>query len=193
MLQFTRKRYKKISKKAIDKSSSNWEKVLNNKGTHSEKMIVWRNVIELRRSFREYTTDMCLKALARTNGDLTKAIPLLGSKDFAYQAQYGPPLPEEMKDALNPYTKVFLTEDSIEKIMKNTRSMSSGSRRAHRHLHESLHTAGSANYTPPAFDLENIVIQSYYKKNCDLMPPHSKKSAGLAVRPKSAQIMVGRK
>jgi hypothetical protein len=191
MLQFTRKRYKKVTKKAIDKSSGNWEKVLNNKGSNSEKMIIWRNVIELRRAFREYSTEMCLKALSKTNGDLTKAIPLLGSKDFAFQAQYGPPIPEEMKDSLNPYSRVYMTEDSIEKMMNNPRSMSSGSRRAHRHLHESLQTAGSANYTPPAFDLENIVMQSYYSKTCVQLPPPTKKTN--AVRPKSAQVVVGKR
>ena len=125
MLQFTRKRYKRVTKKKLDKSSGNWEKVLSNQGTHAEKMIIWRNVIELRRGFPEYTSEMCLKALITTNGDLTKAVPLLGSLDFAYQAQYGPPIAEDIKESINPYTKTYLSEESMEKMMmRNSRGVS---------------------------------------------------------------------
>lgn len=182
MLQFTRKRYKKVTKNKIDKSTGNWEKVLNDKGSPSEKMVIWRNVIELRRAYREYSTEVCLKALVKTNGDLTKAIPLLGSRDFGYQAQYGAPLPEDIKDSLNPYSRSYFTEESIEKMSKN-RSMSSGSRRAHRHLQESLHTR-SAHFISPAYDLENIVRQSYFSKNC--VQPHASVKKTLQGRPKTA-------
>ncbi len=187
MLQFTRKRYKNVTNKKIDKSTGNWGKVLDNKGTHSQKMIIWRNAIELRRAYREYSTEVCLKALVSANGDLTKAITLLGGRDFGYQAQYGAPLAEEIKDSLNPYTRSYNVEDSIDQAMVKiaySRSSQHGStgRRAHRHLQESLHSTNSAVYNliSPAYDLENIVLQSYFSKNCVQVPAPAKKG-----RPKS--------
>eukprot|EP00602_Paraphysomonas_sp_CaronLab_P003833 CAMPEP_0185039142 /NCGR_PEP_ID=MMETSP1103-20130426/35683_1 /TAXON_ID=36769 /ORGANISM="Paraphysomonas bandaiensis, Strain Caron Lab Isolate" /LENGTH=235 /DNA_ID=CAMNT_0027577913 /DNA_START=54 /DNA_END=761 /DNA_ORIENTATION=+ len=176
MLQFTRKRYKKISKKPTEKGQTSWEKVMTNKASHDEKMSAWRNVIELRRAYSEYTTEVCIKALLHTNGDLSSALPLLGGRDFGYQARYGPPLGENVKESMNPYSKVYLAEDSMERLIRNPRSIASHSRRAHRHLQESLNTG--ALFTRAAYDLENVVMQSYFCKTCVTQPKSGKSPKG---------------
>mmetsp|Transcript_8791 Transcript_8791/g.14979 ORF Transcript_8791/g.14979 Transcript_8791/m.14979 type:complete len:232 (-) Transcript_8791:127-822(-) len=166
--QVTRKRFvKKFIPKKLGKDNC-WAKVVENKATREDKMQTWRNVIELRRAFRDSDAELCLKALLASNGDLNKAMPLLGNKEFRFQADYSTPLTEEFKECLNPYVRGFLHNDEEDKgINKGAtliRNKTTSGRRAHRHLAESLLSSNSVE--PPLIDLEPIVMQAYFSKNC---------------------------
>ena len=102
-------------------------------------MQIWRNVIELRRAHRDTDSELCLKALLAVDGDLSKAVTLLGNKEFRFQADYSTPLSEEFKECLNPYVRSFLPNENDDKnIAKSATLKNYTSRRAHRHLAESL-------------------------------------------------------
>lgn len=140
--QVTRKRLiKKFIPKKEGSKDKCWSKVIENKATRDEKMQTWRNVIELRRAYRDSDSELCLKALLATNGDLNKAMPLLGNKEFRFQADYSTPLTEDFKECLNPYVRSFLHNDEEDRNINKgatLRNINTSSRRAHRHLAESL-------------------------------------------------------
>ena len=54
------------------------ERIFNNQSTHDETMDFWRSILELRRAYRKYNTDILIKAFVETNGDLQKSLTLLG-------------------------------------------------------------------------------------------------------------------
>jgi len=116
--------------------------MIENKATREEKMQIWRNVIELRRAYKDSNPELCLKALLAVDGDLSKAFPLLGNKEFRFQAEYSTPLSEDFKECLNPYMRGYLYNDdedrNIQKGAKMRSKNTSSGRRAHRHLAESL-------------------------------------------------------
>jgi hypothetical protein len=171
MLQFARKRYK-IKDRIRDIGRHNtcaWEKVSQKTANHADKLAAWRNIIELRRAHRQCSTDVCIKALSSTKGDVAKAITLLGSREFSYEAHFGTGIDEDLKESLNPYKSGALREESAEMIQRYQRSLanagstgSQGIRRAHKHLQQTLAT--SALLTRSAYDLESILLQSYYSK-----------------------------
>ena len=115
--------------------------MLENKATREEKMQIWRNVIELRRAYRDSDAELCLKALLAANGDLNKAVPLLGNKEFRFQAEYSTSLSDDFKECLNPYVRGYLYKEEDDRNITKAASMrnrNTSSRRAHRHLAESL-------------------------------------------------------
>jgi hypothetical protein len=167
MTQITRRRIKyKIGNKIKQSFPGNpgkcWANVIENKGTHAEKMAMWRNIVELRRAHRNSSTELCIKALVQTHGELSKAITLLGSSEFGFQSHFGPPLPEDIKESLNPYRKSSALRDEELELLLRQRPNSSFTRRAHRHLQQTLQT--SAKFTRDAYDLEGILLKSYYTK-----------------------------
>jgi hypothetical protein len=166
MTHLTRRRIKnKIGNKnkttVPGNSAKCWANVMENKGTHSEKMAMWRNIVELRRAHRQSSTELCIKALVQTQGELSKAITLLGSSEFGFQSHFGPPLAEDIKESLNPYRKSSALRDDEMEILLRQRP-SSSTRRAHRHLQQTLQS--SAKFTRDDYDLEGIILKSYYTK-----------------------------
>lgn len=165
IIQFTRNKNRNnllhVSKKSMNPSKC-WGNVMENKGTHAEKMAIWRNVVELRRAHRQSSTELCIKALIQTQGELSKAITLLGSSEFGFQSHFGPPLEEGIKESLNPYRKASVIRDEDLELLLRQRPNSASTRRAHRHLQQTLQT--SAQMTRDEYDLEGIILQSYYTK-----------------------------
>jgi hypothetical protein len=51
--------------------------------TFAEKMCLWRGAVELRRAHKVHSTDLIIKALIESAGDLSRAVVLLGTKDYA--------------------------------------------------------------------------------------------------------------
>lgn len=167
MIQITRRRIRNMignkSKVSVTGNTAKcWTNVIENKGTHAEKMAMWRNVVELRRAHRHSSTELCIKALVQTHGELSKAITLLGSSEFGFQSHFGPPLREDIKESLNPYRKSSTLRDEEMEILLRQRPNSSSTRRAHRHLEQTLQS--SAKLTRDDYDLENILLKSYYTK-----------------------------
>ena len=135
-----------------------WRHILDGSANFEDKMAVWRNVIELRRCHRELSTDVCLKALVETHGELSRAIPLLGSKDFTIQADYRAELGVDFRNLLNPYIDNTTIKGDTLKAEKFRKL------RAHRHLQESLMSSSTAT-VPSALNLERVVLKSYYVKS----------------------------
>lgn len=189
MLQYTKKRNEnkllnininKLNNLNINKKIKNnlylnsWNNVMNNKGNHNEKMFIWRQIIELRRGYRHSSTELCIKALIQGNGDVSKAITLLGSSEFSFQSHFGPPLEEDIKESLNPYRKTSTLRDEELEILLRQRPNSASMRRAHKHLQQSLIT--SAQLNREEYDLETILLQSYYVKSTEKQEKSKNKS-----------------
>ena len=49
----------------------------------ADKMCIWRGAIELRRAHKVHNTDLIIRSLIDSKGDLARAIVLLGTKDYA--------------------------------------------------------------------------------------------------------------
>lgn len=135
-----------------------WRHIIDGSASFEDKMATWRNVIELRRGHRDLSTDVCLKALIETHGELSRAIPLLGSKDFTIQADHRPELGVDFRNLLNPYIDNTATKGDTQKAEKFRKL------RAHRHLQESL-MSSSTSTLPSALNLERVVMKSYYVKS----------------------------
>jgi hypothetical protein len=154
-LQFTGKRERKEDFNSKGENCRyDWDSILDNRANFSQKMAVWRAVIELRRGFKKYSNDVCVKALIQSNGNLQKATILLGTNDFVFNAQNSPQLGEEYKTLLNPFVEI--SEESNSYI--NTPSMS---RRVHRYLPESNRvTISIKNPT----DVDKLIIRNFFRK-----------------------------
>jgi len=61
-----------------------WKRLLAGDASFQEKTDMWRNIVELRRA-HGYSTDVCVKALLHSDGDLTRAISIIGNPDFNFR------------------------------------------------------------------------------------------------------------
>ncbi len=129
-----------------------WQRILDSEATFDDKMGVWRMVIELRRGYRHYSTDICTKALIQANGNISKATTLLGTSDFVFNASNSPPLGDEYKELLNPFAGLGFQLNGLSQGGYSTHS-SSGNRRAHRNLPQSSHNKR------PLGNLESIAVK----------------------------------
>jgi hypothetical protein len=73
---------KKLNKVIINESNHNIEKIFNNQSTTEENFAFWRSVIELRKSYPKYSTDLLIKALTESKGKVLDAQTLLGNPVF---------------------------------------------------------------------------------------------------------------
>ena len=65
-------------------SKERWKRLLAGDASFQEKTDLWRNIVELRRA-HSYSTDICLKALLHSDGDLTRAISIIGNPEFNFR------------------------------------------------------------------------------------------------------------
>ena len=150
-----------------------WTTIASGAATYAEKIDLWRNVVELRRTNRKASPEVCLKALINTKGDYNKAVALLSSKDFIFFAENKTSLSEEMKAALNPSQ---LSDSNVDEKLKSAQALSNGAKvlgssarhgralRAHRHLKESIRHSLILDQNAPDdhIDLRQIVNRTYY-------------------------------
>ncbi|RYH19956.1 hypothetical protein EON65_25095 [archaeon] len=61
----------------------------------------WRIIIDIKRSFPTTTTDLIVKALLEANGEVSRAMILLGTKEFCLQ--HKKPISENIKSLLLPH------------------------------------------------------------------------------------------
>lgn len=77
---------KKAKSKKLDiiqLSSSLLKHVHNSQASYEEKMTFWRSVLELRRAHGTYDTEVLIKAIIASKGDLNRALVLMGNEQFA--------------------------------------------------------------------------------------------------------------
>lgn len=132
-----------------------WKRLLAGEASFQEKTDMWRNIVELRRA-HGYSTDVCVKALLHSDGDLTRAISIIGNPDFNFR--YGSDkLPNEVYSMFFPTihrpSKTGIVDHlgnvgtSSSAKFRLTVSMNKKRRRreikAHKKLAEHLHAAQS--------------------------------------------------
>lgn len=69
--------------KQADNYNSKIERIFNNECTYEENVAFWRSIIELRRAYRQYSTDVLIKALIENKNDVLGAIKTLGNIQFS--------------------------------------------------------------------------------------------------------------
>lgn len=57
--------------------------IISEDGTFEDKMAFWRGAIELRRAHKIHSTDLIVRSLIDSEGELSRAIVLMGTKDYA--------------------------------------------------------------------------------------------------------------
>lgn len=71
------------SKPVFPTLEDSFRNVIAEDASFDNKMTVWRAAIELRRAHKAHSTDLILRALIDSGGDLSRAIVLMGTKDYA--------------------------------------------------------------------------------------------------------------
>ena len=176
LLEFSRIKISWTMKKP-ESASRSMQTILAGAGSFSEKIMIWRNVVELRRSFRDVSPEICLKALLNANGDVSRALALLGSKDFSFYAENKTSLSPELKAALNPSQ---LSNKALDEKLRAAQALNTSSNkiahgarhgrsmRAHRHLQDSIKSAANLSeepYPDSSVDLRQLVLKCYYSSN----------------------------
>ena len=72
----------KVPQSVMRPTSLNFKQCLRNKASFDEKMSVWRAVIELRRGHSKDSVDICLKAMLEAEGDISRAMILMGDPTY---------------------------------------------------------------------------------------------------------------
>ena len=86
------------------------QKIVRNKATYEEIMIVWRHVIELRRGFSHSSTDVLLKALIDSRCDINRAAVLMGNAEFVIRND--PDLPKHIRAQFLPLGNHIVTKEA---------------------------------------------------------------------------------
>ena len=84
-------------------TSANFNLCLRNKATFDEKMSVWRALIELRRGHPLMSPHICLKAMIESNGDLSRAMVLMG--DQTYHLKNEGNVPKHLRQMFMPFLR----------------------------------------------------------------------------------------
>lgn len=100
----------------IEKSNGNArsnaiDKILRGDANMEEKMYLWRSALEIRRAHSHYSTDLILKALLASSGDLSRALTLMGNVDFTLK----------QLDTLNLRTReLFLPVSALTNVLEKS-------------------------------------------------------------------------
>lgn len=73
-------------------TSLNFKKCLRNRADFDEKMSLWRAIVELRRGHFSMGTHICLKAMLEANGDVSRAMILMGDPTYHLKNEGDVPL-----------------------------------------------------------------------------------------------------
>jgi hypothetical protein len=176
LLEFSKIKISWGNKKVESVPPRPWTVISSGGATYAEKIDLWQKVVELRRTNKAASPEVCLKALINTSGDYNRAVNLLGSKDFLFFAENKTSISDEMKAALNPSQLSCRRLDeklkASQALNNSTKTLGSSARhgralRAHRHLQESIRNSLELECETPDdhIDLRNTVNRCYYTVN----------------------------
>lgn len=96
-------KYSKVdrSRQALD----NFQAVIQQTATFDNKCAFWRKLIDLKKSFPDRNTDNIIRAMIEANGDMSRSMILLGSKEFLMQNSQS--LPSTVKSVFIPFVGPF--------------------------------------------------------------------------------------
>jgi len=94
---------KNVPMPTLQPTSVNFARCLRNRATFDEKMSVWRAIIELRRGHPAMSAHICLKAMLESNGDLARAMVLMG--DETYHLKNEGDVPPHLRSMFMPYLR----------------------------------------------------------------------------------------
>ena len=100
MFQFYRMRRSHML--SDDTVTGNWKEVITGHGSFDERMVVWRSIIEMRRAYPQFNTELCLRALTLGEGDTQRGNIVIGYPDFYMRYQSAPSIPKYQRDCFLP-------------------------------------------------------------------------------------------
>lgn len=83
-----------------------WQRIKAGKGTFQDKVILWRNIIDIRRDNPKISSELCLHAIFEADGNLSKAQIHLLSMEFVADHELKQ-LTSEQQDFFMPYTSTL--------------------------------------------------------------------------------------
>ena len=143
-------------------TSLNFRKCLRNRADFDEKMSVWRAIVELRRGHFGRDTHICMKAMLEANGDVSRAMILMG--DPTYHLKNEGPVPLHLQQMFMP----FLRDDEYLILSKKQSSPSKKMTGVgFRSLQSLRASATSANGDDDddeggGLDLSPVVLEAYF-------------------------------
>lgn len=179
----SRKTVLKKSKKSniVQLSSSLLKHVHNSNASYEEKMTFWRSVLELRRAHGTYETEVLIKAIVASKGDLNRALVLMGNEQFALMqlADFSPrkkelylPMYQKIMNEKN-YDVPTNASSNYEELIKGIGSgqidvVRSLKLRQQAQVYDELQlkTRGeNENFCPDGLDVSRILYKSYYSQH----------------------------
>jgi len=216
MFQFARMR--RTHNLKDDTIEGNWKEVITGHGTIDERMITWRSIIELRRAHPTFDTDLCIRALTLAEGDLQRALVIIGYPEFYMKFQVAPEIPKYQRDCFLPsmepgtfYLVPPASSDQTEAIPagleftfptgppsdkpKEQKGDKDKSRAASGSLGNIRSQAVGSSIVPGGVDFSGAIRNSYFTNNyvgCPLTAVQRAMKASVNGRPKSATAGGGR-
>jgi hypothetical protein len=145
-------------------TSLNFKKCLRNRADFDEKMSVWRAVVELRRGHYGQDTHICLKAMLEAQGDVARAMVLMG--DQTYHLKNEGPVALHLQQMFLP----FLKEEEF-KILSKRAAASPNKKGTGAGLRTVQSLRASASVMPGddeeesgGLDLSPVVLDAYFSK-----------------------------
>jgi hypothetical protein len=86
------------------------QKIVRNRATYEEIMTIWRQVIELRKSYSGCSTDVLLKAMIEAQSDVNRAMVLCGNVEFVLRND--PDLPKHIRTQFLPIGKHVVSKQT---------------------------------------------------------------------------------
>ena len=162
-------------------TSMNFKKCLRNRADFDEKMSVWRAIVELRRGHFHMGTHICLKAMLEANGDVSRAMILMG--DPTYHLKNEGDVPLHLQQMFIPFLRdedyLLLSKMSTSPKKKFTGSMLSTLQSMRQSTDGGLTTGGGPESNGDeggGLDLSPIVLGGYFTtyyqgRRDDTIPP----------------------
>ena len=94
-----------------------WQRIKAGRGTFQDKVVLWRNIIDIRRDNPTASSELCLHAIFEGDGNLSKAQIHLLSTEFVADHESKRLTPEQ-QDFFMPYT-TNLTRKTNNKVSRN--------------------------------------------------------------------------
>ena len=146
-------------------TSLNFKKCLRNRADFDEKMSVWRAIVELRRGHFHMGTHICLKAMLEANGDVARAMILMG--DPTYHLKNEGDVPLHLQQMFVPFLRdsdyLLLSKMNSSPKKKFSGSMLS-TLQSMRHSADGSLIPGGASEDGGGLDLSAIVLGAYFTK-----------------------------
>lgn len=141
-------------------TSLNFRKCLRNRAEFDEKMSVWRAIIELRRGHFGRDTHICMKAMLEANGDVSRAMILMG--DPTYHLKNEGPVPLHLQQMFMPFLRDEEYMILSKKQSSPSKKMTGAGFRSLQTLRAASMAAADDDDEGGGLDLSPVVLDAYF-------------------------------